>query len=163
MHDKLLCWLLIAQCAMIIRCDKFLICLLGFSLAHGDHSLALGQIVYLPDCRCCSENVFRGPGNLLNCSWEGQLNPLLKTCIISLCPFFEALLKGEVVLPRSVRLRLVKTWLPVVPKLCLGQDDRCGKALARSFENSVRDVVETLPIVEQMMIFQDLDSQLFQY
>ncbi len=52
-----------------------------------------------------------------------------------------------------MRLGLVKTWLPVVPKLCLGQDDQCGKALAQRFENSLQDVVETLPIVDQMMIF----------
>jgi hypothetical protein len=62
-----------------------------------------------------------------------------------LVSILEALLKGEVVSPRSVQLGLVKTWLPVVPKLCLGQDDQCGKALARSFENSLQDVVRLFP------------------
>ncbi len=70
-----------------------------------------------------------------------------------LVSILEALLKGEVVSPWSVQLGLVKIWLPVVPKLCLGQDYQSGKALARSFENSLQDVVETLPIVDQMMIF----------
>jgi hypothetical protein len=80
-------------------------------------------------------------------------NPFPKDLYHILVSILEALLKGELVLPRSVRLGLVKTWLPVVPKLCLGQDDQCGKALARRFENSLQDVVETLPIVDQMMIF----------
>ncbi len=70
-----------------------------------------------------------------------------------LVSILEDLLKGEVVSPWSVWLGLVKTWLPVVPKLYLGQDDQCGKALARSFENSLQDVVETLSIVDEMMIF----------
>lgn len=75
--------------------------------------------------------------------------PFTKDLYHILVPILEALLKGEVVSPRSVRLGLVKTWLPVVPKFCLGQDDQ----LARSFEKSLQDMVETLPIVDQMMIF----------
>jgi hypothetical protein len=82
-------------------------------------------------------------------------NPFTETLFQILVRMLQALQKGEVVSQRQVRLGLVTTWLPVVAKLGNDGGDNFGKdsELQKSLEDGLGVVVETLPIVDQEMIF----------
>lgn len=82
-------------------------------------------------------------------------NPFTETLFHILVRMFQALQKGEVVSPRPIRLAMVTTWLPVVAKLGNDGDDNFGKdnELQRSLEDGLGALVETLPMLDQEMVF----------
>ncbi|KAG6542131.1 hypothetical protein Mapa_016483 [Marchantia paleacea] len=80
-------------------------------------------------------------------------NPFTETLFFILVRMLQALQKGEVLSPRSVRLTLLTTWLPVVAKLGNDDDNFGHDETQRSLEDGLGAVVETLPMVDQEMIF----------
>ncbi|KAL2641312.1 hypothetical protein R1flu_008899 [Riccia fluitans] len=80
-------------------------------------------------------------------------NPFTETLFFVLGRMLQALQKGEVLSPRSVRLTLLTTWLPVVAKLGNDNDNFGLEETQRSLEDGLGAVVETLPMVDQEIIF----------
>lgn len=83
-------------------------------------------------------------------------NPFTETLFHILVRMLQALEKGEIVSPRSVRMALVSTWLPVLAKLGNdGGDHVSGRHndLRIQLERGLGAVVETLPILDQESIF----------
>lgn len=83
-------------------------------------------------------------------------NPFTETLFHILVRMLQALEKGEIVSPRSVRMALISTWLPVVAKLGNdGGDHVSGRHndLRMQLEHGLGAVVETLPILDQESIF----------
>lgn len=81
-------------------------------------------------------------------------NPFTETLFSILVRLLQALRIGEVICPRSVRLSLVTTWLPVIAKLV--QDDVHsikGNELHSSLEEGLSALVGTLPIADQEQVF----------
>ncbi|KAL3677669.1 hypothetical protein R1sor_020625 [Riccia sorocarpa] len=80
-------------------------------------------------------------------------NPFTETLFFILVRMLQALQKGEVLSPRSVRLTLLTTWLPVVAKLGNDNDSFGHEETQKNLEDGLGAVVETLPMVDQEIIF----------
>ncbi|GLJ15343.1 hypothetical protein SUGI_0251590 [Cryptomeria japonica] len=81
-------------------------------------------------------------------------NPFTETLFKILIRLLRALQIGQVICQRSVRLSLVKTWLPVIAKLT--HDDEYlikDNELHNSLEEGMSSLVTTLPMVDQEQIF----------
>eukprot|EP00249_Psilotum_nudum_P018005 c26595_g1_i4 orf=520-1851(+) len=81
-------------------------------------------------------------------------NPFTETLFCILVRMLQALQSGEVVIPRSIRVAFITTWLPVVAKLSndseeISRDD----GLQLKLEEGLRAVVGTLAIADQEEIF----------
>ncbi|CAM6088733.1 unnamed protein product [Calypogeia fissa] len=80
-------------------------------------------------------------------------NPFTDTLFVILVRMLQALQRGDVLSPRSVRLTLLTTWLPVIAKLGNDDDNFAHDETHRNMEEGLGAVVETLPMVDQEMIF----------
>nr|PNR29420.1 hypothetical protein PHYPA_028113 [Physcomitrium patens] len=82
-------------------------------------------------------------------------NPFTETLFQILVRMLQALHKGEVIAPRSVRLALISTWLPIIAKLGNDHNDNFGRTyeIRRNVELSFGAVVETLPMLDQEAVF----------
>ncbi|XP_057865203.1 BTB/POZ domain-containing protein At1g63850 isoform X2 [Cryptomeria japonica] len=81
-------------------------------------------------------------------------NPFTETLFKILVRLLRALQIGQVICQRSVRLSLVKTWLPVIAKLT--HDDEYlikDNELHNSLEEGMSSLVTTLPMADQEQIF----------
>eukprot|EP01018_Ginkgo_biloba_P012124 Gb_02110 [translate_table: standard] len=81
-------------------------------------------------------------------------NPFTETLFSILVRLLQALQNGEVICPRSVRLSLVTTWLPVIAKLT--HDDEYfikDNELHSGLEEGLSALVGTLPMADQEQIF----------
>lgn len=81
-------------------------------------------------------------------------NPFTETLFSILVRLLQALRTGEVICPRSVRLSLVTTWLPVIAKLT--HDDEYlikDNELHSGLEQGLSALVGTLPIADQEQVF----------
>lgn len=81
-------------------------------------------------------------------------NPFTETLFSILVRLLQALRTGEVICPRSVRLSLVTTWLPVIAKLT--HDDEYlvkDTELHSGLEQGLSALVGTLPIADQEQVF----------
>lgn len=81
-------------------------------------------------------------------------NPFTETLFRILVRMLRALQSGEVIISRSVRLTLVRTWLPVVAKLSGDFEDLVkDNELRFNLEEGLCVIVGTLPVVDQEEIF----------
>jgi hypothetical protein len=80
-------------------------------------------------------------------------NPFTDTLFVILVRILQALQKGDVLSSRSVRLTLLTTWLPVIAKLGNDDDNFAHDETHRNMEEGLGALVETLPMVDQEMIF----------
>lgn len=82
-------------------------------------------------------------------------NPFTDTLFSILVLMLQALQSGEVIISRSVRLSLVKTWLPAVAELVNDSDDVVKlKESHYDLEKGLCTIIGTLPLVDQLEIFQ---------
>lgn len=80
-------------------------------------------------------------------------NPFTETLFSILVRLLLALQIGEVICPRSVRLSLVTTWLPVIAKLAQDEHFIKNNELHNSLEEGLSALVGTLPIADQEQVF----------